>query len=686
MEDPQPQQQEESEAERRRKAEEAMEQMLLAQEEAEQELGDDDDEEDDGFLLQEEMNQAENNNHEEEEDDEVPLHRNLLEGNAERKSSFSYIRTSFLVAFALVYYALRTRQQWYLALVFLGSSKWAYIILGNFLVASLIWIFQTSVKVFLNGLRLAEAEGIGDFFRWNITETCIALTMFRSELNVKTMILFLVLVLAKSLHWVADMRESHLRMTEEAVVTSPSAWPKLQWQHLKLLVFMGSLQLLDILAVIEFAEDIIDNGATVSVLFAFEGAILLTSVISNILLWHVHALDGLFHHWHETADARSSRHHWIHAWKDHKATLVFAVEVQAQAAKFLFYITFFAIVMTNYGMPINLFREVYVSFQSLKSRLVAFGKYRQLMAKMSTFESPNQEEIDAEPVCIICRDEMTIHTAVKLPGCGHIFHKSCLREWLVQQQTCPTCRSDIFAMEARQRRQLNMQDLMREEQELQQQLQQQREQQQEEVQEEEESFVPENDSRDSGSDFSDDDYTGDFTDETEDESVAEEEETQPPTHQSRLLNPSASLPRGIPGGSGNGNESFASDVSSERGATREKRQRGEQSPWAAAALQRASSKGEESHLPASSQSAFPAFYRVVQDDGAPVYNDDATNLVSRVVPFGVVLLGQELSWRNCDGEKRLMLRMPDGWISEETVERIVAVPLDDSLNEGIASR
>jgi hypothetical protein len=35
----------------------------------------------------------------------------------------------------------------------------------------------------------------------------------------------------------------------------------------------------------------------------------------------------------------------------------------------------------------------------------------------------------------------------KLPICGHIFHKHCLREWLVQQQSCPTCRSDIQANE-----------------------------------------------------------------------------------------------------------------------------------------------------------------------------------------------------------------------------------------------
>jgi hypothetical protein len=33
-------------------------------------------------------------------------------------------------------------------------------------------------------------------------------------------------------------------------------------------------------------------------------------------------------------------------------------------------------------------------------------------------------------------------------------HTHCLREWLVQQQTCPTCRADIAANEARRKKQL----------------------------------------------------------------------------------------------------------------------------------------------------------------------------------------------------------------------------------------
>ena len=269
-----------------------------------------------------------------------------------------------------------------------------------------------------------------DFFRWNVTETCLALTIFRAKLSVHTGILFLIFVLAKCLHWVADMREGHLRMTEEAVIAVPnSSWPALRWPQVKLLLCLYVLQLLDIMAVIQCGQDILENGPSVSILFAFEGAIMLTSVVSNVLLWHLHFMDGLFHFIHETTDPSNFMHRWIHPWKDYKATLVFAVEVQAQAAKFCFYMTFFGIVMTYYGLPINLIREVYISFQSLRQRLVAFKKYRQLMASMNRFQSPSPEDLEEEHTCIICRDEMTVETAKQLPGCGHMY-VHCIRVWV----------------------------------------------------------------------------------------------------------------------------------------------------------------------------------------------------------------------------------------------------------------
>lgn len=240
---------------RARRAEEAMEEMLLAQEAREQEQVEEQEAEvaegragnrifndiRDGGRRMEENEQDFIVDDDEHDgipflDDETINNETNFDQPHEKNNPFTYVRVSFWAAILLLYYAFRSRQQWYLALVFLSSSKYAYVILGNALVASLIWFFQLVTRFFMNGLRLHEAEGLGDFFRWHITETCLALTIFRSELNVKTGILFLVLVFAKCLHWVVDMREGHLRMTEEVVVVNPTTgWIGLRYPHVKLL-------------------------------------------------------------------------------------------------------------------------------------------------------------------------------------------------------------------------------------------------------------------------------------------------------------------------------------------------------------------------------------------------------------------------------------------------------------------
>lgn len=63
---------------------------------------------------------------------------------------------------------------------------------------------------------------------------------------------------------------------------------------------------------------------------------------------------------------------------------------------------------------------------------------------MFTYSYPDatEEELQADDVCIICRESMT--TAAKKLPCNHIFHTSCLRSWFQRQQTCPTCRRDVL--------------------------------------------------------------------------------------------------------------------------------------------------------------------------------------------------------------------------------------------------
>ena len=47
-------------------------------------------------------------------------------------------------------------------------------------------------------------------------------------------------------------------------------------------------------------------------------------------------------------------------------------------------------------------------------------------------------------VCSICRDEV-YPVNFKLP-CGHMFHKHCIKQWLLRSKSCPICR--IFILDS----------------------------------------------------------------------------------------------------------------------------------------------------------------------------------------------------------------------------------------------
>jgi E3 ubiquitin-protein ligase synoviolin len=248
--------------------------------------------------------------------------------------------------------------------------------------------------------------------------------------------------------------------------------PWMKWPHVKFLHICWILLIFDLSTLYFCTSQLLAHGPSVYIYFGFEGAILLCSALSTITLFEMHIVDGLmtiiqrFHtEAEDDVDSTPTRNNHPHqelstlqrisqritcTWRDNRATLSISVELLAQAAKFLFSLTLFGTVLTYYGLPFSILREVYFSYQKLRERLTSFASYRRLTRNMNErFESveSDSELESAGRTCIICRDHMDVHGVLggckKLPICGHIFHKHCLREWLIQQQTCPTCRGDI---------------------------------------------------------------------------------------------------------------------------------------------------------------------------------------------------------------------------------------------------
>lgn len=83
-------------------------------------------------------------------------------------------------------------------------------------------------------------------------------------------------------------------------------------------------------------------------------------------------------------------------------------------------------------------------FYEIRRRVSKHQNYLQVIALMeANFPMASAEELDKNcDDCAICWDRMD--AARKLP-CGHLFHNSCLRSWLEQDTSCPTCRTSLKA-------------------------------------------------------------------------------------------------------------------------------------------------------------------------------------------------------------------------------------------------
>ena len=339
---------------------------------------------------------------------------------AARRSPFllrNYTLVSFLALLLLLWYAFRTHSsQFYPSVLFVTTSKLSFVVIGNAVAASSVDLFGRTARFWLGGLRDLELETVFERMRWGLTETCLALTMFRQEITIKGTAMFLTLVLGKGLHWAVDMRGKHLGQTEELLTIAEGAdgtrRVRARASHVKFFVLAYALYLGDLVAVWYCATECAEHGPSVHILFGFEAAVLSVSASTTLGLYCLHALDStmqtLMALWADdgastnrnrgaaageaaegAADKDSSSEpstieRLAAVWKELRGTYTLTLDLLSQAAKFLCYLLFFAIVFTYYGMPINIFRELYISYQELRRKISAFMSYWRLFRDLDT--------------------------------------------------------------------------------------------------------------------------------------------------------------------------------------------------------------------------------------------------------------------------------------------------------------
>ncbi|CAD6984096.1 unnamed protein product [Tilletia controversa] len=331
--------------------------------------------------------------------------------------------------------AFRQRSNYYAAAVWLGRSNGCMLILLNFGIFSALMHALAVQWVFFGQLRPIEVEHLHERAWYALTESLLAMTIFRDEFDVKFVIMFGTLLFLKVFHWLSEDRVDYMEQT-------PSVS---RLFHVRMVSMLSTMAVVDLALVAWSLEAIYLDSKQLglTIMFSTEFMVLLASNFSIGAKYLINCIDAF------------SEDVW-----EKKSMYVFYVDLLTDFIKLVVYTFFFSFILATYGFPFNLVRDVVFTARSFFTRVRDLIRYREATRNMNE-RYPDATVADMEALsdgtCIICRDDMLVagaegtppgqpsaqETPKKLP-CGHIFHFHCLRSWLERQQSCPTCRRTVL--------------------------------------------------------------------------------------------------------------------------------------------------------------------------------------------------------------------------------------------------
>jgi E3 ubiquitin-protein ligase synoviolin len=306
-------------------------------------------------------------------------------------------------------------------------------------------------------LRPIEIEQLYEKAWFAITETCLAMTIFREEVGAWFLVMFVALLTGKVWGWIGDGRV-------EVLEQQPPANPRLF--HIRLTISLGMSVLYD-LGLMNYTINTVIQQArpNMMVMFLFEFAILTTSSFATSFRYCISLIEAkvvkkqtqerLLERRREVREERAemirqreaavaaagegsdavpsdeplpseddvdemdievpgweTKGHWVLTLDliTGKSALLASPFTSAHYLDFVklgIYVTFFVILLMFYGLPIHIMRDLFLTARSFTKRLTAFMKYRRATRDMNKlYEDATVEDIQREDTCIICREEM----------------------------------------------------------------------------------------------------------------------------------------------------------------------------------------------------------------------------------------------------------------------------------------
>ncbi|KAI4247762.1 MAG: hypothetical protein L6R40_001348 [Gallowayella cf. fulva] len=395
-----------------------------------------------------------------------------------------YAGVSSALAVGAVARACLERPNFYSSSVYIAQSNACLFILTNLALLSTYSAMLGLQKAFYGPLRPVEIEQLWEKAWFALTETALAMTIFRDEGKPPVrptwrcfggwfLVMFTFLLISKVWNWLAEGRV-------EILEQQPPANPRLF--HTRLSTALSLSVLFNVYMLRFCASSVLQQARpNMMVMFAFEFAVLTVLSLSTtaryvLSLYETAVITRQIAHGREQLRRRTenplseeeanSTEIDAAGWEE-KGQWIFYLDIATDFFKLVLYLTFFCVLCMFYGMPIHIIRDVALTIRSFYKRIRDFVQYKQATRDMNVrYPDATAEEILREDVCIICRENMTVwqdptasgsadaprverqpiderQRAKKLP-CGHLLHFACLRSWLERQQICPTCRTPVL--------------------------------------------------------------------------------------------------------------------------------------------------------------------------------------------------------------------------------------------------
>ncbi|KAK4199920.1 putative ubiquitin-protein ligase synoviolin precursor [Triangularia verruculosa] len=391
-----------------------------------------------------------------------------------------FATSSMASAAAVVASAFYQRANFYSAMVHLAQSSMSLLVLVNLvfvIYGSLMYGFQ---RLCFGPLRPTEIEQLYERAWFAVTETCLAMTIFRDELGPSFLIMFTALITGKVWGWICEGRV-------EVLEQQPPVNPRLFHTRLSVSLLVSILYDLWLLS---YAATTVWQQArrTVMVMFLFEFAVLTVCSLHTTGRYILSLVEQQVNK-RQTQQRLEDRRRQVReqraeilrrreaegstddddeelpneedvdemdievpGWES-KGHWILSLDLFADFVKLTLYTVFFCALVIFFNFPIHIIRDWFMTARSFVKRLRALLRYRQALKDMDQYPDATVEDLGREDTCIICREEMRPwdpndtnqieRTRAKKLPCGHTLHFGCLKSWLERQQVCPTCRRPV---------------------------------------------------------------------------------------------------------------------------------------------------------------------------------------------------------------------------------------------------